>query len=186
MKKCPKCSTYFILDNFPLDKSKKDGHKSYCFPCNREVVNKSTLKRKDKRHQENIQNQEFIQEYNQKYYKSNRHIFQSNYKKYLENNPNFKLIHNTRVRINKALKLNLKHSSSVNLLDCSIEEYKQYLESKFSENMTWKNYGSYWDIDHIKPCASFNLSDPQQQKECFNYKNTQPLLKIENQRKNKY
>jgi hypothetical protein len=52
--------------------------------------------------------------------------------------------------------------------------------------MNWDNYGSYWDIDHIKPCTLFNLSDPEQQKMCFNYQNTQPLPKIENQRKNRF
>jgi hypothetical protein len=186
MKKCAKCKIYFEIDNFPKDNSKKDKHKSYCFSCNREVINKATLKRKDKRHLDNIKNQKLIQEYNKKYYNSNKHIFQSNYKKYLKTNPNFKIIHNTRVRINKALKLNLKNSSSIDLLGCSIKEYKLYLESQFGIEMTWENYGRYWDIDHIKPCALFDLSDPKQQKECFNYKNTQPLSKIENQQKNKF
>ena len=32
-----------------------------------------------------------------------------------------------------------------------------------------------WEIDHIKPCASFDLSDPKEQKHCFFYKNLQPL-----------
>jgi len=186
MKQCSSCKIYYEIDNFPQDKSKKDGHKPYCFPCNRQIVNKSSLKRRDKRHLNNIKNRESIQEYNQKYYKSNKHIFQSNYKKYLENNINFKIIHNTRVRINKALKLNLKNSSSTDLLGCSIEEYKLHLEKQFNSNMNWANYGSYWDIDHIKPCTLFNLSDPEQQKVCFNYQNTQPLPKIENQRKNRF
>jgi hypothetical protein len=80
----------------------------------------------------------------------------------------------------------LKNSSSTDLLGCSIEEYKLYLEKQFNSNMNWDNYGSYWDIDHIKPCTLFNLSDPEQQKMCFNYQNTQPLPKIENQRKNRF
>lgn len=47
--------------------------------------------------------------------------------------------------------------------------------------MTWENYGFYtWHIDHIRPCASFDLSDPEQQKICFNYKNMQPLWAHEN------
>jgi len=118
MKQCSSCKIYYEIDNFPQDKSKKDGHKPYCFSCNRQIVNKSALKRRDKRHLDNIKNRESIQEYNQKYYKSNKHIFQFNYKKYLDTNINFKIIHNTRVRINKALKLNLKNSSSTDLLGC--------------------------------------------------------------------
>ena len=45
--------------------------------------------------------------------------------------------------------------------------------------MTWKNYGE-WHIDHIKPCSKFNLTDEEEQKKCFNYKNLQPLWASEN------
>jgi hypothetical protein len=37
--------------------------------------------------------------------------------------------------------------------------------------------GGVWEIDHIKPCASFDLTDIKQQKECFHYTNLQPLFK---------
>jgi hypothetical protein len=43
--------------------------------------------------------------------------------------------------------------------------------------MTWSNHGEIWEIDHIKPCSSFNLADIEQQKQCFHYSNTQPLFK---------
>ena len=50
--------------------------------------------------------------------------------------------------------------------------------------MNQKNQGRYgWHIDHIKPCASFDLSDPKQQLKCFNYKNLQPLWAEENIKK---
>jgi hypothetical protein len=49
--------------------------------------------------------------------------------------------------------------------------------------MTWKNHGELWEIDHIKPCAAFDLTDINQQKECFNYINTQPLYKTDNRSK---
>ena len=45
--------------------------------------------------------------------------------------------------------------------------------------MTWKNYGK-WHIDHIKPFASFDLTEPKQQKLVCNYKNLQPLWAKEN------
>ena len=49
--------------------------------------------------------------------------------------------------------------------------------------MTWKNHGTVWEIDHIKPCASFDLTDITQQHKCFNYINTQPLYYLENRSK---
>lgn len=46
--------------------------------------------------------------------------------------------------------------------------------------MTRENYGTVWCIDQIRPCASFNLSDSLQQKQCFHYTNLQPLFIEEN------
>jgi hypothetical protein len=80
-----------------------------------------------------------------------------------------------------------KHHSAIDLLGCSIEFYKQYLEQQFKSDMTWKNHGILWEIDHIKPCAAFDLTDSKQQQECFNYLNTQPLYYSDNRiKKDKY
>jgi hypothetical protein len=46
--------------------------------------------------------------------------------------------------------------------------------------MSWENAGSVWHIDHIRPVASFDLLDLDQQKLCFHYSNLQPLLAAEN------
>ena len=185
-KKCALCNGVYTLDNFPKDKTCKSGYRSYCFPCNRIKTNTHTEKRKDKRKLENQNNKEQISEYNKSYYSKNKSIFQTNYKNYLKNNPQFKIAHNTRVRINKALKCGYKDSSSKELLGCEMDFYKEYLEKQFKPDMNWDNYGSLWDIDHIRPCATFNLSLEEEQKKCFHYTNTQPLYKKENQTKNKY
>ena len=52
--------------------------------------------------------------------------------------------------------------------------------------MSWDNYGTHgWHIDHIRPCASFDLSDEEQQKICFHYTNLQPLWAEDNLKKSK-
>ena len=38
--------------------------------------------------------------------------------------------------------------------------------------------GGNWDVDHIKACAKFNLTYPEQQRECFHWSNLQPLEHI--------
>jgi len=77
-----------------------------------------------------------------------------------------------------------KAYSTEKLLGCTIEECRNHLESLFQEGMTWENHGTHgWHIDHIRPCASFDLTDPEQQKQCFNYNNLQPLWAIDNIRK---
>lgn len=64
-----------------------------------------------------------------------------------------------------------------------ISEYRIYLQGQFLPSLQWDNYGKIWEIDHVRPCASFDLSDTAQQKECFNWSNTQPLFKLDNLRK---
>lgn len=47
--------------------------------------------------------------------------------------------------------------------------------------MSWDNYGYRgWHIDHIKPCASFDLTDPNQREQCFHFSNLQPMWAKDN------
>ena len=62
---------------------------------------------------------------------------------------------------------------------CTKEELRIHIEFQFSDGMTWENYGQ-WHIDHIRPCASFDLFDPEQTRQCFHYTNLQPLWAAEN------
>jgi hypothetical protein len=69
----------------------------------------------------------------------------------------------------------------VDLLGCSVEELKKYLEIKFKEGMSWNNYGLRgWHIDHIIPCSKFDLIKEEEQKKCFHFSNLQPLWWNEN------
>lgn len=95
---------------------------------------------------------------------------------------NYKIKSNLRCRLQKAVAGTCKSAPTLELLGCSVENLKKWLEDRFKEGMSWDNYGE-WHIDHILPCASFNLLDPEQQRLCFNYKNLQPLWASENMSK---
>ncbi len=72
------------------------------------------------------------------------------------------------------------------IVGCSLEFLKTYIESLWKTGMSWENYGvNGWHIDHIKPCASFDLTDIEQRKICFHYTNLQPLWAHENLSKGK-
>ena len=82
-----------------------------------------------------------------------------------------------RSRFFKAINRYSKSKSIIELLGCNVGEFKQYLEQQFLPEMTWVNYGKIWEIDHIKPCSSFDLTILEEQQECFHYSNLQPLFK---------
>ncbi len=118
-----------------------------------------------------------------KQYRNNNKEKLNQYKKHKKaTDPQFKLKSILRLRLLDALKRTntTKNHSAIELLGCSIEQAKHHLEQQFKPEMNWSNHGKYWEIDHKKPCASFDLTNPEQQKLCFHYTNLQPLTISEN------
>jgi len=94
----------------------------------------------------------------------------------------FRILSNLRTRIWYAVKGEDKSNTTMKLLGCSISDFKKHIESLFKPWMAWENYGR-WTLDHIIPCAAFDLTLPEQQQKCFHYSNLQPLDAIENSKK---
>lgn len=115
----------------------------------------------------------------QNYAKTHRKQLNKYLRKWKKNHPMSVFIDRLRNRIYKALKGQTKASSTKRLIGCSVEQLKLYLEKQFISNMTWNNYGK-WHVDHIKPCAKFDLSKVSEQKKCFHYTNLQPLWAKDN------
>jgi hypothetical protein len=70
------------------------------------------------------------------------------------------------------------------LVGCTRKELIGHIERRFKPGMTWENHGTnVWHIDHIKPCISFDLLDPHQQRLCFHYSNLRPMWAKENRAK---
>lgn len=96
----------------------------------------------------------------------------------------FRLKANLRSRLNQAVRRGA--GSAVRDLGCTIAELRAHLESKFQSGMTWENWGrgpGKWHIDHIRPLASFDLTDRAQFLQACHYTNLQPLWAEENLRK---
>ena len=98
------------------------------------------------------------------------------------NNILYKIVCNLRSTVSKTIARNKRSASTMKLVGCIIPKLKQHLEKQFKIGMSWENYGK-WHVDHIRPCCSFDLSKPEEQKKCFNYTNLQPLWAEENLRK---
>ena len=101
-------------------------------------------------------------------------------RKRYRSDPTFRLLDNLRSRVRKALHRNSKSAATKALLGICVDECRKYIEALFTEGMSWD---SDIHIDHIVPCASFDLSDPEQQRACFHYTNLQPLWGPDNLKK---
>lgn len=113
------------------------------------------------------------------YHSKNRSKIQEMINKRRKEDVNFRLIGNLRHRVWNTIKNNYKSKNTLKLVGCSVDFLKSYLEAFFANGMSWNNYGK-WHIDHIKPCASFDLSKSSEQRKCFHYTNLQPLWAKDN------
>jgi uncharacterized Zn finger protein (UPF0148 family) len=168
-KYCTKCKNVLFLFDFYKGSP-------WCISCRKEY-NKNN-KEKIKTYYQNKNTSEI----QKRFYNKNKEKF-FNYKKQRRKiDPVFKLIENTRHRIYQYLSKN-KLDKSIEYLGCDLPSYKKYLESQFTSKMTWDNYGEYWEIDHIIPLFTFDFSINENMFKAFNYLNTRPLSKLENQKR---
>jgi len=140
------------------------------------IANKSAKKRRDA----DLEAARAYGRLQAKKHKLNRWAYRA---KQRQENPEYNLINNLRCRIYVALKGANKSDTTKSLLGCSVAELKLHLSAQFKPGMTWENYGPVWHVDHIKPCAKFDLSRSDEQKKCFHFSNLQPLFAVENIRK---
>lgn len=96
-------------------------------------------------------------------------------------NPRFVAKTRARLRLWHALRAGLgkKSGSTIELVGCSWEELRRHIESQFVDGMSWGKI----EVDHIIPCARFDLTDPEQQRRCFHFSNLQPLWRADNRAK---
>jgi len=62
-------------------------------------------------------------------------------------------------------------------------QLRAHLESQFKPGWTWDNHGTDWEIYHILPLSSFDLTRDDQIKIACNWQNLRPLAKAVNRAK---
>ena len=203
-KVCSKCKIEKDISNFRKDKTKPDGLYSSCIACKSEynksrnfkinknkkykICSKCKIKKevigfaKCKRIFDGYNNmcKDCVHSHKQKPDIKNK--FNEYMKNKRQNDPYYKISNSLRCRIRSAISNGYKSKSTQELVGCSIDFLKSYLEDKFQDGMDWGNYGK-WHIDHVRPCSSFDLTDTKQQEQCFHYTNLQPLWATENLQK---
>jgi len=170
------------------NKQYREENNHWILPQQREykVLNKEKCEAKMRewwlanRHIKNEKNRIFMRNY---YQTPEGIAYKKQYREIRKTDPAWVLRKNLAGCIREAVKKQAgeKAYKSTELLGCTIEHVRDHLESQFTEGMTWDNMGrGGWHIDHIIPCAFFDLTKPSHQKVCFNWQNLQPLWESDN------
>ena len=182
---CTKCQTQKIITDYYWEES-RNRYKNVCKIC---VKNLSSaryecktdiVKNKHKEWRENNQEQfkNLIKKNRSRYKEYDREYAKIYHKNKRDTDENYRIKSNLRNRFYKTI--TNKRKSVFEYLGCTIEECKLSLSNNFTSEMSWDNYGSYWEIDHIVPIDSFDLTKSEEIYKCWHYTNLQPLTIKEN------
>lgn len=183
-KVCIKCKKKQNIEQFNKRKDSLDGYRNECKTCKKEshkeyhILNRE--KYNEKCRQYDASHKKEKRDYNQNYYSKNRKKIIKQNDAYKQNKRDtdllYRLADNQRTRLYIAIKNNQKQGSAIRDLGCSIPELKEHIEKQWQEGMSWDNWTlDGWHIDHIKPLASFDLTDLTQFKAAVHYTNLQPM-----------
>lgn len=202
-KKCSVCCEILEITNFFRNKNTKDGYQYNCKKCSREIsrLTRERIKNSAKitpetklcsicgetKHSDCFHRKSNVKsglrseckDCSLNYHKQqeNKERRNKKLKHKRDTDSNFKFACVIRSQIHNALENCgiIKSETTENLIGITLEKCKEYLELQFLPGMTWENNTrNGWHIDHIIPCASFDLSDLEQQKKCFHYTNLTP------------
>ena len=197
MKTCFKCKTEKELDDFHRSNQTKDGRQAYCKKCrskDKKIYRDKNKDRINAQAREYVQkNKEAVLARSREYYRKNIEYYNEYHQKYRQkpevkkrraewikekyhSDPSFRLHCCFSALMRQCIHKNYKGTFE-EVLPYTVQELKQHLENQFDENMTWENYGSYWQVDHIIPRSYFkfdNYLDKEFQK-CWALENLRPL-----------
>jgi hypothetical protein len=144
------------------------------------------VKESDARSRERRRQSGKAREANRRYFAANKTRLLAYEVDYRRRNVNRNISSRLRNRINGCLRYGRKSASTKKLVGCSFAERATHLQRQFMAPMSWVAFPrGEIHIDHIVPCSQFDLSLPEQQRQCFHYSNLQPLWATDNLRKSK-
>lgn len=160
-KCCRICKEIKEIHLFNNTAKSKDGKCPHCKQCRADEYRKKRSHYLALQKKWDMENKVHKREYNNKRRKTN---------------PHYRIRMNLSSRVRTALKGKSKSASTMELIGCDIDYFVNYMKHQLQPGMTLDDI----QIDHMMPCASFDLTKTEQQKACFHYTNLQPLSQHEN------
>lgn len=210
MKQCTKCKQWKDESEFPKRKDSKDGLRADCRECNLKAKREHYAKPETKalKKQYDLEHKEQRVIYAKAYYNKNKERQAEYAKEYYTKTRKKRLAYNKldyvvkrkeelrqknllnsrlSATLNKSIKHNCDSSYCFTLFGFSLQQLKEHLESQFTPEMNWNNYGSYWEIDHIIPQNTFNITSPEDKdfQVCWSLANLRPLERSLNRQRPK-
>ena len=95
-----------------------------------------------------------------------------------DQDPYYRFNRNLSKQIWEILKGKKNGKSWKRFVDFKIDDLIESIEKKFGEGMTWENYGTFWELDHIIPLNHFkslDITDEEKVRLAWRLDNLQPL-----------
>jgi hypothetical protein len=200
IKQCIKCHNEYPLLLFFKHKTARDGHRNVCKYCVAEerkkyypryaALNKEKISKKNREwysgnKDEVIEKRRIFKEENAERLRreNTERVGKWNKKKRLQSVA-FRIHNSIGCRLRDHLKRNgitKNGRRTFSLLGYDIQVLMGRLEGMFTKDMSWNNYGRFWEIDHIKPLCMFQ--DEKTALDAWELDNLQPLKIKENREK---
>lgn len=166
------------------NKKYREEHKKEIKVRDKKYIEEHKDERREKQRKYREEHKEELNEKHRKYretHKDNKEVKANGEKRRLTD-PLYRFKHNVRCTINRSFtrRGTNKRNKTEDILGCTIDEFKEYIEAKFEDGMNFENYGE-WHLDHIKPLASAKTYE--EVLELCKYTNFQPLWAEDNLRK---
>src|ERR1700722_3055930 len=182
-KNCSKCGIGKEVDeeNFRTGKY-PDGteyFKAICRNCERLSANLYNAQHREERRLYQKRYKAKYPYYIKQWKEENRDKINAQYNERLATDITFKLRKNCSIAVRRMLKKNnsSKYGHSImQFLPYSVEGLKTHLENLFDENMSWDNYGKYWEKDHIIPQSDLPYASMEDENfgKCWALSNLRP------------
>lgn len=192
-KECSKCHVIKPINDFTKKRYKYHiGYKTYCKQCRNKAYSKKLendpeykekVRKAVKIYQKIYSQRDEIKQHKRDYFRKNKAHIYARLKKYYAENPDKWLAEKHRRRVNYFLKTG---KDAPELLGCNKEFLIKWFKFHFTfdKELNMSNYGTVWHMDHVIPCAQFNMDLEEHKIICFNWKNLLPLKAKENTSKN--